>query len=133
MPCFNVTYDVMLSIKSIKLPSIHADFVLLCSCQVSSHSEYFTIIYVSLMSHVGEKTPISDHRGSDASTCLNNGVRDGPLEKLWGGGAGEVQKKDSCKGKLSEENSCMQSRPKFLHWPSTHFAQISGRQAGKHT
>ena len=27
------------------------------------------------------------------------------------GGAGEVQKKDSCKGKLSEENSCMQSRP----------------------
>ena len=101
----------MLSIKSIKLPSIHADFVLLCSCQVSSHSEYFTIIYVSLMSHVGGKTPISDHRGSDASTCLNNGVRDGPLEKLWGGGAGEVQKKDSCKGKLSEENSCMQSRP----------------------
>ena len=38
---------------------------------------------------------------SDASTCLNNGVRDGPLEKLWGrgGGVGEVQKKDSCKGK----------------------------------
>ena len=73
-----------------------------------------------------EKTPISDHRGSDASTCLNNGVRDGPLEKLWGGGAGEVQKKDSCKGKLSEENSCMQNRqgkksciglPHILHKP----------------
>ena len=52
----------MLSIKSIKLPSIHVDFLLLCSCQVSSHSEYFIIIYVSLMSHVGGKTPISDHR-----------------------------------------------------------------------
>ena len=32
-------------------------------------------------------------------------VRDGPLEKLWGGG--EVQKKNSCKGKLSEK--------KFMH------------------
>ena len=63
MPCFNVTYDVMLSIKSIKLPSIHVDFLLLCSCQVSSHSEYFIIICVSLMSDVGGKTPISDHRG----------------------------------------------------------------------
>ena len=52
----------MLSIKSIKLPSIHVDFLLLCSCQVSSHSEYFIIIYVSLTSHVGGKTPISDHR-----------------------------------------------------------------------
>ena len=52
----------MLSINSIKLPSIHVDSLLLCSCQVSSHSEYFTIIYVSLMSHVGGKTPISDHR-----------------------------------------------------------------------
>ena len=30
--------------------------------QVSSHSEYFIIISVSLMSHVGGKTPISDHR-----------------------------------------------------------------------
>ena len=54
----------MLSIKSIKLPSIHADFFLLCSCQVSSHSEYFIIIYVSLKSQVGGKTPISDHRGT---------------------------------------------------------------------
>ena len=36
-------------------------------------------------------------------------VRDGPLEKLWG--AGEVQKKISCKGKLSEKNPSMQSRP----------------------
>ena len=24
---------------------------------------------------------------------INTAVRDGPLEKLWGGGAGEVQKK----------------------------------------
>ena len=48
---------------------------------------------VSLMSHVGGKTPISDHRGSDASTCLNNGVRDGPLEKLWGGGGAKYRKK----------------------------------------
>ena len=31
-------------------------------------------------------------------------LRDGPLEKLLGGrGAGEVQKKNSCKGKLSEK------------------------------
>ena len=90
---------------------------------------------VSLMSHVGGKTPISDHRGSDASTCLNNAVRDGPLEKLRGGGAGEVQKKDSCKGKLSEENSCMQSRqgkkscidlPHILHKPQ------EGRQESTH-
>ena len=33
-------------------------------------------------------------------------VRDGPLENLWGGG-GEVQKKNSHKGKLNEK--------KFLH------------------
>ena len=58
----------MLSIKSIKLPSIHVDFLLLCSCQVSSHSEYFIIIYVSLMSHVGGKTLISDHRDPWRST-----------------------------------------------------------------
>ena len=32
-------------------------------------------------------------------------VRDGPLENLWGGGgAGEVQKKYSRKGKLNEKN-----------------------------
>ena len=29
--------------------------------------------------------------------------RDGPLENLWGGGAGEVQKKYSRKGKLNEK------------------------------
>ena len=35
-------------------------------------------------------------------------IRDGPLENLWGGGgAGEVQKKKSRKGKLNEK--------KFLH------------------
>ena len=34
-------------------------------------------------------------------------IRDGPLENLWGGGAGEVQKKNSRKGKLNEK--------KFLH------------------
>ena len=34
-------------------------------------------------------------------------LRDGPLENLWGGGAGEVQKKNSRKGKLNEK--------KFLH------------------
>ena len=34
-------------------------------------------------------------------------VRDGPLENLWGGGAGEVQKKYSRKGKLNEKKySC---------------------------
>ena len=33
--------------------------------------------------------------------------RDGPLENLWGGGAGEVQKKNSRKGKSNEK--------KFLH------------------
>ena len=36
-----------------------------------------------------------------------NWVRDGPLENLWGGGAGEVQKKNSRKGKLNEK--------KFMH------------------
>ena len=34
-------------------------------------------------------------------------IRDGPLENLWGGGAGEVQKKYSRKGKLNEK--------KFVH------------------
>ena len=34
-------------------------------------------------------------------------VRDGPLENLWGGGGGEVQKKYSRKGKLNEK--------KFMH------------------
>ena len=34
-------------------------------------------------------------------------LRDGPLEKLWGGeGGGEVPKKYSRKGKLNEKNSC---------------------------
>ena len=42
----------------------------------------------------------------------NNDSRDGPLEILWGrgggeGGAGEVPKKNSCKGKLNEK--------KFMH------------------
>ena len=60
----------MLSIKSIKLPSIHVDFLLLCSCQVSSHSEYFIIISVSLMSHVGRKTPISDHRVQEPAVAV---------------------------------------------------------------
>ena len=33
------------------------------------------------------------------------GLRDGPLENLWGGGVGcEVQKKYSRKGKLNETN-----------------------------
>ena len=34
-------------------------------------------------------------------------IRDGPLENLRGGGAGEVPKKNSRKGKLNEK--------KFLH------------------
>ena len=38
-------------------------------------------------------------------------LRDGPLENLWGGGAGEVQKKYSRKGKLNEKNSCMPINP----------------------
>ena len=52
----------LIGVKSVELPSIHVDFLSLCSRQVSSRSEYFIIIYVSLMSHVGGKTPISDHR-----------------------------------------------------------------------
>ena len=50
------------------------------------------------------------------------------IRKVMGGGGGEAQKQ----GKLSEENLGTQSRPgkKFLHWPSTHFAQIARRQAG---
>ena len=34
-------------------------------------------------------------------------LRDGPLEKLWGGEGGRSTKKNSCKGKLSEK--------KFMH------------------
>ena len=59
-------------------------------------------------------------------------IRDGPLERFffgWGGGggkgAGEVQKKI---------HACREDQEKkFLHWPSTHFTQISIRQAGKQT
>ena len=36
--------------------------------------------------------------------------RDGPLENLWG--AGEVQKKYSCKGRLMKKNSCTPINPK---------------------
>ena len=32
-----------------------------------------------------------------------NDLRDGPLENLWGAGAGKVQKKYSRKGKLNEK------------------------------
>ena len=40
-------------------------------------------------------------------------IRDGPLEiLLGGGGAGEVQKKYSRKGKLHEKNSCTLINPK---------------------
>ena len=38
--------------------------------------------------------------------------RDGPLENLWGGVAGEVPKKYSRKGKLNEKNSCTPINPK---------------------
>ena len=52
--------------------------------------------------------------------CLHGGggpqvseVRDGPVENLsGGGGAGEVQKKNSRKGKLNEKNSCKPFNPK---------------------
>ena len=47
-------------------------------------------------------------------------LRDGPLENLWGwGGAGEVQKKYSRKGKLNEQNSCTLILPSkiFMLWP----------------
>ena len=48
-------------------------------------------------------------------------VRDGPLENLWGGGgASEVEKKYSRKGKLIEKkNSCTSINPKkiFILWP----------------
>ena len=39
-------------------------------------------------------------------------LREGPLENLWGGGAGEVQKKYSRKGKLNEKNSWTPINPK---------------------
>ena len=39
-------------------------------------------------------------------------VRDGPLENLWRGGAGEVPKKYSRKGKLNEKNSSTPINPK---------------------
>ena len=71
-PSFNVTYDAMLSIKSIKLPPRQVDFLRLGSCQVSSYSEYFIEIFVSLMSEVEEKTPISDHR--EGTVLFNKGV-----------------------------------------------------------
>ena len=43
---------------------------------------------------------------SDASTCLNNGVRDGPLEKLWGRGGGwaKYRKKIHVKENEVKEN-----------------------------
>ena len=48
------------------------DFLRLCSCQVSSYSEYFIEIFVSLMSQVEEETPISDHR--EGNVLFNKGV-----------------------------------------------------------
>ena len=39
-------------------------------------------------------------------------MRDGPLENLWGRGAGEVKKKYSHKGKLNEKNSYTPINPK---------------------
>ena len=45
--------------------------------------------------------------------CL---LRDEPLENLWGGGGGEVQKKYSCKGKLNEKkNHAHQLTLKNIH------------------
>ena len=39
-------------------------------------------------------------------------IRDGPLENLWGGGGGgRSTKKNSCKGKLNEKNSCTPINP----------------------
>ena len=79
---------------------------------------------------------------SPGQTILSSGfqvlliIRDGPLEKLWGGGAGEVQKKKFMQGKIKWKkiHACrVDQEKKFLHWPSTHFAQILRRQAGKHT
>ena len=65
-PSFNVTYDAMLSIKSIKLPPLQVDFLRIGSCQVSS------FVFVSLMSQVEEETPISDHR--EGTVLFNKGV-----------------------------------------------------------
>ena len=48
------------------------DFLRLCSCQVSSYSEYFIKIFVSLMSQVEEKTPTFDHR--EGTVLFNKGV-----------------------------------------------------------
>ena len=40
-------------------------------------------------------------------------IRDGPLENLWGGEGGEVQKKKSRKGQLNEKKkSCTPINPK---------------------
>ena len=46
-------------------------------------------------------------------------IRDGPLENVWGAGAGEVQKKYSRKGKLNGKKSCTPiNRTKiFMLWP----------------
>ena len=41
--------------------------------------------------------------GKHAKPTLSTELRDGPLENLWGGGAGEVQKKYSRTGKLNEK------------------------------
>ena len=42
-------------------------------------------------------------------------LRDGPLENLWGGGAGEVQKKYSRKGKLNKKKFMQPINPKKNH------------------
>ena len=55
--------------------------------------------YTKLKSDSGRRLP--------EGTFYISLLRDGPLENLWGGGAGEVQKKNSRKAKLNEK--------KFMH------------------
>ena len=58
------------------------------------------------------------------------------ITKVMGGWGVPKYQKKIMQGKIKwKKKSCMQSRPgkKFLQWPSTHFAKISRRHAGKHT
>ena len=59
------------------------------------------------------------------------------IRKVMGGwGRAKYKKKKFMQGKIKWKkiHACrVDQEKKFLHWPSTHFAQILRRQAGKHT
>ena len=50
---------------------------------------------------------VREERVTKPEHYQSEAIRDGPLANLWGGGAGEVQKNYSRKGKLNEK--------KFMH------------------